>query len=71
MLGDAGIEAPISFVLETVQLLKILRLSAAFAVAWAKSQDYEARIFQPSEIALQEQGWVGDGRVVPDRGKHW
>ena len=45
MLGDAGIEAPVSLVLETVQLLKILPLSAAFAVALAKSEDYEARVF--------------------------
>ena len=58
MSGDAGIEAPISPVLETVQLLKILPLSATFGVALAKSED-------------QEQGLVGDGRVAPAMWSNW
>ena len=41
MSGDAGIEAPISPVLETVQLLKILPQSATFGVALAKPEDQE------------------------------
>ena len=49
MPGDAGMEAPVSLVLETVQLLKILPLSAAFAVALAKSEDCEARVFNHGE----------------------
>ena len=77
MPSNAGIEAPISPVLETLQLLQVLPLSAAFAAALAKLQDYEGRIFNhlnkhfknKVELATAELRPIAGGSPDSD-GKH-
>ncbi len=71
MPGDAGIEGPISPLLETVQPLKILPLSA-------KSVDYEARIFNHLKLHFKNKVELATAELRPiaggspnGNGKHW